>query len=263
MRRGITMTWHAISFLVAAALYFVFVLPRWWELLGYWPHGVGTAARIGTGLLLGLTALPVGLTLAKTRRPEFGTPQLALTLRGCSIIGHVAAGALIVGAAIAEIWLDLDTYGRGLFAAYGAAAAIALLAAAAFYLAYAAELPPPPPKPLKPKRERGRGRKKAAAAEEAEEPAQEVAEEVEATEEVQETETASDDETPADTDAETEAEAAAEADTEAEAAADADTEADTEEPAEESTEDPEEEPAAPEGKRARRGLRNRRPSKTS
>ncbi|BBZ02319.1 hypothetical protein MCHIJ_17560 [Mycolicibacterium chitae] len=247
MRRGITVTWHALSFLVAAALYFVFVLPRWWELLGHWPHGVGTAARIATGLVLGLTALPVALTLAKTRRPEFGTPQLALTLRGWSIIGHVAAGALIVAAAIAEIWLDLDTYGRGLFAAYGAAAAIALLGAAAFYLAYAAELPPPPPKPLKPKRERGR--KKAAAEEAAtEESAEEVpvGELSESAEEVEETETEG---TPGD-------ESPAETETEA------DTETPTEESAEESTEEPEEEPAAPEGKRARRGLRNRRPSKT-
>lgn len=156
MRRSVAVTWHLLSFLAAAALYFVFVMPRWWELLGSWPHGVGTAARVATGLLFALTALPVVLTLAKSRKPEFGTPQLALTLRNWSIIGHVAAGALIVITAITEIWLDLDTFGRGLFAVYGAAAAIALLGAAAFYLAYVAELPPPAPKPLKPKRERGR-----------------------------------------------------------------------------------------------------------
>ncbi|CAJ1578846.1 hypothetical protein [[Mycobacterium] wendilense] len=249
MRRGIAVTWHALSFLVVAALYFFFVLPRWWELLGSWPHGVGTAARIITGLLLGLTALPVALTLAKTRKPEFGTPQLALTLRGWSIVGHVAAGALIVAAAIAEIWLDLDVYGRGLFAAYGAAAAIALLGAAAFYLAYAAELPPPPPKPLKPKRERGR--KKAAAAE---------------ADEAQDGDASGDEQT-ADADASEAADASTEeradeteaTDSDAADAADA---ADPAESAEPAAADESEEAAGPTGKRTRRGLRNRRPSKT-
>ncbi|OBF10912.1 hypothetical protein [Mycobacterium sp. ACS4331] len=149
MRRGIAVTWHSLAFLAAAVLYFVFVLPRWWELLGTWPHGVGTAGRILTGLVLASAAIPVVLTHVRTSRPEFGVPKLALTLRLWSIIGHVAAGTLIVGTAIAEIWLDLDSFGRGLFAIYGAAAALALLGATAFHLAYAAELPPPAPKPLK------------------------------------------------------------------------------------------------------------------
>jgi hypothetical protein len=152
MRRGLAMSWHGLSFLIAAGLYFVFVLPRWWELTGDVSHGLGTAMRIVTGAVLGLTALPVVFTLIRTRRPEFGTPQLALTLRLWSIVAHVLAGVLIVGAAVAEIWLDLDTYGQWLFGVYGGAAAIAILAAVAFYLAFAAELPPPPPKPLKPKK---------------------------------------------------------------------------------------------------------------
>ena len=99
-------------------------------------------------------------TLLKTRKPEFGTPQLALSLRFWSIVLHVLAGALIVGAAISEIWVSLDAAGPTLFGIYGAAAAVAILGALGFYLAYAAELPPPPPKPLRPKgqtRRRGAG----------------------------------------------------------------------------------------------------------
>ena len=110
--------------------------------------------RIVTGALIGLAALPVVFTLLRTRRPEFGTPQLALTLRTSSIALHVLAGVLIIGTAISEIWLDLDSAGQWLFGIYGAAAAIALLGMFAFYLAFVAELPPPPPKPLKPKTDR-------------------------------------------------------------------------------------------------------------
>jgi hypothetical protein len=167
MRRGIAVIWQVVSFLIAAVLYFFFVLPRWPELMGDTPHALGTVVRIVTGVLIGLTALPVVLTLRKTRRPEFGTPQLALSLRVWSIVGHIAAGVLIVVTAIAEIWLDLDTYGRWLFAVYGAAAAVALLGAAAFYLAFAAELPPPPPKPLKPKKDKPQRGRKAVAVESA------------------------------------------------------------------------------------------------
>src|ERR1700712_4294673 len=133
MRRGLAMSWHGLSFLIAAGLYFVFVLPRWWELTGDVSHGLGTAMRIVTGAVLGLTALPVVFTLIRTRRPEFGTPPLALTLRLWALVAHVLAGVLIVGTAIAEIWLDLDTYGQWLFGVYGGAAAIAILAAVAFY----------------------------------------------------------------------------------------------------------------------------------
>ena len=176
MRRGLAMSWHGLSFLIAAGLYFVFVLPRWWELTGDVSHGLGTAMRIVTGAVLGLTALPVVFTLIRTRRPEFGTPQLALTLRLWSIVAHVLAGVLIVGAAIAEIWLDLDTYGQWLFGVYGGAAAVAILAALAFYLAFAAELPPPPPKPLKPKKAKA-SRAKASSDDDATAPAPEDADE--------------------------------------------------------------------------------------
>lgn len=52
------------------------------------------------------------------------------------------AAVLIVGTAVSEIWLSLDSFGPWLFGIYGAAAAIALLGILAFYLAFVAELPP-------------------------------------------------------------------------------------------------------------------------
>jgi hypothetical protein len=163
MRRWVAVLWHASFSCIAAALYFVFVLPRWWELLGDTSHTLGTVLRIVTGALIGLAALPVAFTLLRTRRPEFGTPQLALRLRTSSIALHVLAGVLIIGTAISEIWLSIDSVGQWLFGIYGAAAAIALLGIFAFYLAFVAELPPPPPKPLKPKKAKQsrRGRRKA------------------------------------------------------------------------------------------------------
>ena len=148
--------WHASFSIAAGVLYFFFVLPRWPELTGRHRHTLGTVLRIVTGALIGLAALPVVFTLLRTRKPEFGTPQLALSLRTSSIGLHVLAGVLIIGAAISEIWLSLDSAGRWLFGIYGAAAAIALLGILAFYLAFVAELPPPPPKPLKPKAEKHR-----------------------------------------------------------------------------------------------------------
>jgi len=160
MRRWVAVLWHASFSCVAAALYFAFVLPRWWELMGSTSHTLGTVLRIVTGVLIGLAALPVVFTLLRTRRPEFRTPLLALRLRTASIALHVLAGVLIIGAAVSEIWLSLDDAGQWLFGSYGAAAAIALLGIFAFYLADVAELPPPPPKPLKSKsqtRRRGRG----------------------------------------------------------------------------------------------------------
>jgi hypothetical protein len=169
MRRSVAVVWHASFSVVAAVLYFFFVLPRWFELMGQTSHTLGTVLRIVTAALIGLAALPVVFTLLRTRRPEFGTPAQALRLRTLSIALHVLAAALILGAAISEIWLDLDTAGTWLFGIYGAAAATALLGIFAFYLAFVAELPPPPPKPLKPKtRSRGRGRRTAAEAEAAE-----------------------------------------------------------------------------------------------
>lgn len=159
MRRWVAVLWHASFSCVAAALYFAFALPRWWELMGVTSHTLGTVLRIVTGALIGLAALPVVFTLLRTRRPEFRTPVLALRLRTASIGLHVVAGVLIIGAAISEIWLSLDDAGQWLFGLYGAAAALALLGIFAFYLADIAELPPPPPKPLKhetPKQRRGR-----------------------------------------------------------------------------------------------------------
>jgi hypothetical protein len=183
MSRTVAVIWHASFSIAAGVLYFFFVLPRWPELLGETPHTLGTVLRIVAGALIGLAALPVVFTLLRTRRPEFGTPQLALTLRISSIALHVLAGVLIIGTAIAEIWLSLDDAGQWLFGIYGAAAAIALLGVFAFYLAFTAELPPPPPKPLKPKAaKQRRGRRKAAEAEDTDDAVEETADEVEETE---------------------------------------------------------------------------------
>jgi hypothetical protein len=163
MGRRATFVWHAALSVAAGVLYFFFALPRWPELMGDTSHGLGTVARIATGILIALAALPVVFTLLESRKPEFGTPALALTLRTWSIVTHVAAGVLIVGAAIAEIWLSLDSVGQWLFGVYGAAAAVAVLGIAGFYLSFVAEKAPPPPRPLKPKKEkkprRSRGKK--------------------------------------------------------------------------------------------------------
>jgi hypothetical protein len=172
--RTVATVWHASLSVFAVLLYFLFVLPRWWELTGFAPHALGTVLRIVLGVLVAVTALPVAATLKRARKPEFGTPQLALTLLTGSIVAHVVAGTLIAGTAISEIWLSLDDAGMWLFGIYGAAAAIALLGIGAFYLSFIAELPPPPPKPIKPKtekqpKERRWWEKKAATAEESDE----------------------------------------------------------------------------------------------
>jgi hypothetical protein len=160
-RRAATF-WHATSSVAAGVLYFFFVLPRWPELMGDTSHALGTVARITAGVLIALAALPVVFTLLQSRKPEFGTPALALTLRTWSVVAHVVAGVLIVATAISEIWLNLDSVGQWLFGIYGAAAAVAVLGIFTFYLSFVAELPPPPPKPLKPKKEKKqrRGRKR-------------------------------------------------------------------------------------------------------
>ena len=200
MGRTVAVVWHASFSIAAGVLYFFFVLPRWLELLGDTSHTLGTVLRIVTGALIGLAAMPVVFTLLRTRRPEFGTPQLALTLRTSSIALHVLAGALIIGTAISEIWFSVDRAGQWLFGIYGAAAAIALLGIFAFYLAFVAELPPPPPKPLKAKKAK-QGRRKAAeeAADEAPEAEDEATTE-DATEDSSESES---DEKPAEITAET------------------------------------------------------------
>lgn len=162
MGRKVAIPWHASFSIAAGVLYFFFVLPRWPELMGDTTHSLGTALRITTGALFALAGLPVVFNLLRVRKPELGTPRLALTLRVASIVCHVLAGVLIIGAAISEIWLSLDTAGQYLFAIYGAAAAIALLGFFAFYLSFVAELPPPPPKPIKakePKKRRLRRKK--------------------------------------------------------------------------------------------------------
>ena len=160
MGRTVAVIWHASFSIAAAVLYFFFVLPRTPELLGDTSPTLGTVLRIADGALIGLAALPVVFTLLRTRRPEFGTPQMALNLRTTSIALHVLSGVLIIGAAVAEIWLSLDDAGQWLFGIYGAAAAVGLLGVFAFYLAFVAELPAPPPKPLKVKdRKSRRGRK--------------------------------------------------------------------------------------------------------
>jgi hypothetical protein len=149
MGRRLATLWHAMFSVVAGVLYFYFVLPRWPELMGETSHALGTVLRIVTGALIALAALPVVFTWRRSRKPEYGTPQLALTLRICSIVVHVLAGVLIGGAAAGEIWLSSDTAGQWLFGIYGATAAIALLGFAGFYLSLIADCPPPPPKPLK------------------------------------------------------------------------------------------------------------------
>jgi hypothetical protein len=156
MGRKVAMLWHSLFSIGAGVLYFFFVLPRWPELMGDTTHTLGTTLRIVTGVLFGLAALPVVFTLLRTRKPELGTPQLALSIRVWSIVAHVLAGVLIVGTAISEIWLSLDVAGQWLFGIYGAAAAIAVLGFFAFYLSFVAELPPPPPKPIKPKESKKR-----------------------------------------------------------------------------------------------------------
>jgi hypothetical protein len=167
MSRKVAVAWHATFSIAAGVLYFFFILPRWPELRGTTTHTLGTVLRIVAGALIGLAGLPVVFTLLRTRKPELGTPQLALSLRASSVGLHVLAGVLIIGTAISEIWLSLDSAGRWLFGVYGAAAAVALLGVFAFYLAFVAELPPPPPKPLKPKAAKKQSRRRRKAAEEA------------------------------------------------------------------------------------------------
>jgi hypothetical protein len=156
MGRKIAIFWHASFSILAGIGYYLAVLPRTPELMGEISHGFGTTSRIGCGILIGLTALPVVFTLLRTREPELGTPKPALTLQTVSIGAHVLAAVLIVGTAVSEIWLRLDAAGQWLFGVYGAAAAIAVLGVLAFYLSFVAELPPRPPKPLKPRKDKRR-----------------------------------------------------------------------------------------------------------
>jgi hypothetical protein len=262
MGRKAAVFWHAAFSIIAGLLYFGFVLPRWWELMGDTSHALGTALRIVTGVVIALAALPVVFTLLRAPNPECGTPQLTPTLQTSSAVAHVLAGVLIVGTAISEIWLSLDTVGQYLFGVYGAAAAIAILGIFGFYLSFIAELPPPPPKPLKPKKEkrwrRSTGRRK----KDGEDEADEADEAEEATEDEAE---------------DTEAEADQDAEADGDEAETAETPGDEEEPAEVTAQGPEVESTAEDATpvedaevddalqdtaadSSARGLRNRRPT---
>ncbi|OMC55087.1 hypothetical protein A5747_14810 [Mycobacterium sp. IS-836] len=254
MGRKVAIPWHLLFSIGAGVLYFFCVLPRWYELTGEMTRGLGMAGRIASGALIGLAALPVVFTLLRTRKPELGTPQLALSMRVWSIVAHVLAGVLIVGTAISEIWLSLDSAGRYLFGIYGAAAAIGLLGIFAFYLSFVAELPPPPPKPIKAKKPKKRRRKKdeetdeaaedtEAAESEADEEAEEPEDEAEESEEAETVEPVAETEETAETEEAEEPVEAGEA--EEPAATEKAEEAATEEPAAEETSG---------------GLRNRRPT---
>jgi hypothetical protein len=273
MGRFTAMAVHLSVCLVGGVLYFLFVLPRWWELMGDVSHTLGTVLRIATGVVIALAAVPVLLTLIRTRRPELATPQSALRLRQWSMILHVTAGALIVATAVAEIWVSLDTAGPWLFGVYGAAAALAILGMLAFYLSFVAELPPKPPKPArekKPRRKRGK-KTDEALAEEPTSTDEALAEEPTSTDEALAEEPTSTDEAEKTTDAdETEAEKTTVADEPPEAAKPDEAEAteepaeDEEQPAEVSAETPAEAEPEAEPESDAGGLRNKRPSgKTS
>jgi hypothetical protein len=260
MGRRVATLWHATFSIAAGVLYFFFVLPRWPELMGDTSHTLGTAARIVAGVVIALAALPVVFTLLRVRKPEYGTPQLALTLQTSSIVAHVLAGVLIVGTAISEIWLNLDNVGQWLFAVYGGAAAIALLGIFGFYLSFVAELPPPPPKPLKPKndKQRRRRRKKDGEADEAQEAEEAEAESEDAEGEAEEATEADGDET---------TETPEESDQPAEVTVETDVESTAVEPESSAHEEPAVEDAEADdaledtaADSSARGLRNRRPT---
>ena len=227
---------HLTVWLIGGVLYFLFVLPRWWELMGDTSHTLGTVLRIVTGLLFTVAALPVLLTLQRTREPTLGTPALALRLRLWSLILHLVAGALILVTAIAEIWLSLQTAGPWLFGVYGAAAAVAVLALGAFYLSFIAEQAPKPPKEKKPKRKRGKQ-------------ADDAAEDAE----VEETEGETEDAEVEETEGETETETETEGETVEEAAAEPEAEPET-------APETEAEPPEPETETETGALRNKRPT---
>ena len=143
---------HLALVLLGVLLYVIFVLPRWWVLTGDIPSGLATAGRLATGVPIALAALPVLAILRSALARKAKTPELALRLRAWSAVLHVVAGGLILLAAIVEIWLRLRVGGPYLFAVYGAAASIAVLAVLALYLSFVAEKPPAAPKPPKPKK---------------------------------------------------------------------------------------------------------------
>jgi hypothetical protein len=149
MQRRAATTLHLALSVVGAVLYVLFVLPRWWVLTGDFPDTLATVGRVAAGVPIALAAIPVMLNLRQSIKPELGTPELALRLRAWSAVMHVVAGVVIILTAIAEIWITIDSGGPWLFAVYGAAAAIAVLGIAAFYLSRVAEKPPGEPEPAK------------------------------------------------------------------------------------------------------------------
>lgn len=181
MGRRAAIALHLALILIGLLLYVVFVIPRWWVLTGDIPSTLATAGRLAAGIPIGLAALPVLVILRQALTPSAATPELALRLRAWSAVLHVVAGALVLLTAIVEIWLRLDVGGPYLFAVYGAAGSIAILAIAAFSLSFVAEKPPAAPKPPKPPKaekapkakkikaaKRPRGKKRAATAAETE-----------------------------------------------------------------------------------------------
>ena len=173
MQRRAATALHLALFGVGAALYIVFVIPRWWVLTGDLPNTAAMVGRIAAGLPIAAAAVPIMLNLRRALQPGFRTPELALRMQAWSAVLHIVAGALIVLAAVAETLLSLDAAGPWLFAVYGAAAAIALLGFAAFHLSRVAEKPPAeakapqPDKPPKEKRAKRRGRKRGSPTEDA------------------------------------------------------------------------------------------------
>ena len=173
MQRRAATALHLALFGVGAALYIVFVIPRWWVLTGDLPNTAATVGRIVAGLPIAAAAVPIMLNLRRALQPGFRTPELALRMQAWSAVLHIVAGALIVLAAVAETLLSLDAAGPWLFAVYGAAAAIALLGFAAFHLSRVAEKPPAeakapqPDKPPKEKRAKRRRRKRGSPTEDA------------------------------------------------------------------------------------------------
>ena len=165
MQRRAATTLHLALSVVGIVLYALFVLPRWWVLTGDFPDTLATVGRVAAGVPIALAAIPVVLNLRQSIKPESGTPELALRLRAWSAVLHVVAGVLIILTAVAEFGISIDAAGFWLFAVYGAAAAIAMLAIAAFCLSFIAEQPLRTPKPAKPvKQTRARGRSRGAEA---------------------------------------------------------------------------------------------------
>jgi hypothetical protein len=162
---------HLTLSAIAAALYVLFVIPRWWELMGETSHTLGTVMRILAGALTALAALPVLLNLQRNRESERNIPPLALKLELRAAVALLLAGVLVIGAAVAEIWLSTDKAGPLLFGIYGGAAALAILGILGFQLTFVAALPPAPAKPKKGKKS------KTEPAEEASESNEETAEE--------------------------------------------------------------------------------------